>query len=622
MIRRVLSLLVSSVLLATLPVVLGPTAAQASWAPSTEMTIDFNASDTLVDSGLTSHLAWPATVSGSRVLMVSHRPPGEGWSAPRQFPVGGRHVRSVQLAEAANGTVVLMWNVYDGATEWLYSAWRAADGTWSSAEQLTSVASTTSLFPSLVANRHGDVALVWREPTRLLARFAPRGQRWGPALDFGSHHALYGIAIGIDDAGLVTMAWPWVLSESSAVVAAYDIKVTATAATDRVPSLLNGGTKVSVRLAVGAGGHRTIAVQADNTASPPGPWSVYRRAPGGAWGSAEPLGSAADLGLAITPDGTTVAAARRSSALTAITAPAGGPWFETTLAATGDAMIEDLEVDRSDGSVLLATSEAVQSSPQLVISGRFRRLSGGVWSPARVLHTPTPGTWTRLQASSYGGHLNATSMVFGLNGGGTRTFTTPWDPYAPVVTTTVIPAAFIDQPATFQVTAADFTPVKAVWDFGDGTTAEGLAVTHTYGVGGVYPVTVTVTDAAGNSTAKTGTSHVTREGVVPPSPGVAPQITALKLSRTKISVSRKPRATKARVTLSTDAKVTLAFRKKGSRKVLRRTVDLKAGKSTVRITARLSRKLRLKPGRWTITARARNAYGTSKPRRVRLRVVR
>lgn len=35
------------------------------------------------------------------------------------------------------------------------------------------------------------------------------------------------------------------------------------------------------------------------------------------------------------------------------------------------------------------------------------------------------------------------------------------------------------------------------WDFGDGTSAEGVAVTHTYATGGVYPVVLTVDDGTG-----------------------------------------------------------------------------------------------------------------------------
>jgi chitodextrinase len=50
----------------------------------------------------------------------------------------------------------------------------------------------------------------------------------------------------------------------------------------------------------------------------------------------------------------------------------------------------------------------------------------------------------------------------------------------------------------------DGTIEKYAWDFGDGETAEGVEVSHTYAAGGEYTVVLTVTDNFGN----TGTASV------------------------------------------------------------------------------------------------------------------
>ncbi len=55
------------------------------------------------------------------------------------------------------------------------------------------------------------------------------------------------------------------------------------------------------------------------------------------------------------------------------------------------------------------------------------------------------------------------------------------------------------KPIPFTIKGYDaLSSFTGVWDFGDGTTAEGLSVEHTYQYGGVYNVTGRLRDAAGN----------------------------------------------------------------------------------------------------------------------------
>ncbi|RLB65626.1 MAG: hypothetical protein DRH04_10315, partial [Deltaproteobacteria bacterium] len=60
-------------------------------------------------------------------------------------------------------------------------------------------------------------------------------------------------------------------------------------------------------------------------------------------------------------------------------------------------------------------------------------------------------------------------------------------------------------------TPSDVEDLKIIWDFGDGTTAEGWNATHTYAAPGTWKCSVTVTDDDGDSDVKTFTVLITGE---------------------------------------------------------------------------------------------------------------
>jgi len=67
------------------------------------------------------------------------------------------------------------------------------------------------------------------------------------------------------------------------------------------------------------------------------------------------------------------------------------------------------------------------------------------------------------------------------------------------------------RPVSFSASDFDlWSPVGSLrWTFGDGTAATGASVAHDFQQPGRYPVTVTATDAAGNSTARSGEIEIT-----------------------------------------------------------------------------------------------------------------
>ena len=104
------------------------------------------------------------------------------------------------------------------------------------------------------------------------------------------------------------------------------------------------------------------------------------------------------------------------------------------------------------------------------------------------------------------------------------------------------PGGIVGQAVSFFATASDLWSSVASysWKFGDGASAEGPAPSHAYVAPGSYPVTVTVTDSAGNTTTRSATTTVTAAGAPPLQPPTkhAPEITVFKVKDTRIQGHR------------------------------------------------------------------------------------
>jgi hypothetical protein len=80
----------------------------------------------------------------------------------------------------------------------------------------------------------------------------------------------------------------------------------------------------------------------------------------------------------------------------------------------------------------------------------------------------------------------------------------------------VIPSAgTAGQPLVMAAAAKDRTGIGLTWDFGDGATASGEIVQHSYSAPGTYTVTVTGTDSVGNAATTQGQLKVSAAGASP-----------------------------------------------------------------------------------------------------------
>jgi PKD domain len=169
------------------------------------------------------------------------------------------------------------------------------------------------------------------------------------------------------------------------------------------------------------------------------------------------------------------------------------------------------------------------------------------------------------------------------------------------------------------------------WDFGDGSQADGAAVSHVFGAPGASTVTVTATDAVGNTVSLTRTVSVWPAGSTDHK---APMISRLRLSHNRFAVARGSTAVLARarrgapigtvLQMSISKRSTAVIAIRARNRIARGTlVRTKLGPGAVRIafTGRIAGAA-LAPGSYTATVIAIDGAGNrSRPVSVRFTVV-
>ena len=221
----------------------------------------------------------------------------------------------------------------------------------------------------------------------------------------------------------------------------------------------------------------------------------------------------------------------------------------TTLAGSGSAF--QCVVTNSVGSVTSnAATLTVNAPPQPVLTtisispasatvkaGQTQQFSATGIDQFGAALIPQPAlSWT----VSGGGTIGAAGL-FTATSGGTFTVTaasgavrgsTPFKVTAPTITSPPGPGnpnVTAGNPVNFNAGAADPNggTVTYVWNFGDGSTATGGSVTHTFSAPGNYNVTVTISDSTGDVT--TTTIPITVSAAAQPPPPVAIAMSVSKL---------------------------------------------------------------------------------------------
>jgi hypothetical protein len=203
--------------------------------------------------------------------------------------------------------------------------------------------------------------------------------------------------------------------------------------------------------------------------------------------------------------------------------PAGSStWGAQETVLSGPSSTGNLVTSMDPGGDAAVAFEATGSNEYLA-----DRPSGGAWSTSSV---PAPSGFSNHEGqpavgvSPTGGALAIWAQPNGQELGGSGG---PWDfeeqvsafDPGPSLPNVNIPNGYTGQTLTFSADASSdwstVDPSQIKWDFGDGNTDSGSSVTHAFDTAGPYTVTVTATDAAGNSVTKTQDISISDDGDPP-----------------------------------------------------------------------------------------------------------
>lgn len=612
--------LVGALVLAGAALVAPGAGAAPTWLPVVGVSASASPAGTprvAVDGAGTATLVW----SQGPAVMASTRPAGGAWSAPTRISLAGSDTLYPDVAAFPDGRAIAVWSSYDGANYRVQASTRNAAGTWTAPATL-SAEGQPARTPDVVVDASGRVTATWARRDagwfRVQASSRNADGTWttpDTISEPGRDASDPLLAVGAS--GVLAVAWQ-----------GSDGLNPRTQVSTRAPGApWSGASKVSPA-GKDAGGH-------DVSVSPSGSatvvWILSDAAAsqvqastqvGSGWSPAAPLSQAGQVPATppvMETDGAgnpTVAWTDTTDGMTfrvrATARTAGGAWATPALVSTPGVNSFKPQVTVAPDGVAHLTWE---------ISGTLQGSShpaDGAWSAPRPVSGPTGEATMATMATDARGD---TVVAWYLADGGAGIYqvqATALDSAGPIVTAFSAPAAGTARtPVALSVSAYDTWSAvgTTTWSFGDGTTATGAAVSHSWAKAGSYPVTATVTDAVGNTT--------TRSATVSIGAGV-PVIQRLKLKPGTLHLdgSRKKTRTKVQVSVSDSSKLTLTFKKKGVKKPLRLTRDLKAGSNTFTLTAKLSKKKRLTVGKWKIAAVAQNAAGASQAKKLTLKVVR
>jgi len=580
------------------------TAGSANAAPTWLPAIDISAAghfaqspQVAVDPQGNVFAVWTRFNGANYIVQGAVREAGSGaWQSPIDLSVAGQNAVGPQIAVDPHGNAVAVWLRFSGTHEVVQSAARpAASGVWQAPVDV-SVTGADATSPQVAVDPHGNAVAVWTHsngPNLIVqGSVRPVGSGvWQTPVDLSAAGA-NGLTprIAVDQQGNAVAVW----IRNEVVEGA--VRPAASGLWQEPVDLVAGGNPLSPQVAVDPKGN-AVAVWERSNGSNYIIQGSARTAASGLWQAPVDLSSAGQDGggarVALDSQGNAVAVWKRSNGANtivegAVRAAGSGPW-QTPVdlsVAGGDAQEAAIALDPQGNAIAVwrrynGTNDIVQSA--------VRPAASGVWQAPVDLSAASQSAFGPQVAADPQG--NAAAIWYRNSGANTIIQGAGYDAAGPLLNGLSIPTAgTAGQPLSFSVSPFDVWSAIGTtsWAFGDGTSATGSGVTHSYASAGSYHLTLTSADVLGNATSTPATITIAAgqiNGTTQP-----PTLSSASLTNkrfrvakedTAISAMRLPRGTIFRFTLSAAAKLQITL--------TRSTAGLRRSRICLAPTAKLRR---------------------------------
>jgi len=523
----------------------GPAAAAApAWLPAQGISA---AVATAAQIGLGARgdgiAVWQRLVDGGPVVEAAAHPAGGAWTAPAMLGAPGERGRAPAVAVDGAGNALAVYERFDGANWRIAAAERpAASGVWSAPVPI-SPAGQDARDAHVAFDGSGGALVAWEQSSGLSwvveAATRPVGADWTAPVQIADAGAdVRNLQIAMAGDGRAVIVWERVTGLQSAVQAAVrppgagpppagqTISESGTSALAPEP-VIDGAGNVAVAWQA-FDGLRGEAVVIDRPAgaaawNPPVTVSPADEDAHDVRIGVDAGGGATMLWSRLAAGSWTVRSATRSGV--------GAPWSApVSVSPPGGSTVQPgggLAVDAA-GDAVTAFAWQPPGAAQSALLGA-RRPAGGAWlAPVTVAPQADPA------APLLVGDAAGDAVAVWASGGVLQAAAEDGAP--PVLGELTLPSsATAGQQATFSTTAVDAwsgMPGGPLWSFGDGGSAAGAAVGHTYDAPGVYPVTLVGIDAFDNVSRVTQILTVGPPATSPLAPTQeAPQAVAPSLRR-------------------------------------------------------------------------------------------